>query len=72
MTDTKKLKAKIIEHGLTQSGVAEKLGISYQTFSYKVNNKTAFKANEIEALCEILKIAEKDAYFFCSAFSHSG
>lgn len=65
LTATNKLKAKLSEKGLTQSEVADKLGISYQAFSYKLNNKSEFKASEIETLCKELDISDKDAYFFC-------
>lgn len=64
MTNTNLLKARIIEKGFTQAEIAEKLGISYQSFNYKLNNRTEFKASEIEALCEILEIEDKDLYFF--------
>lgn len=64
MTDTNKLKAKIVESGLTQAKVAKMLGISCQSLSYKINNKVDFKATEINCLCRILDISNKDDYFF--------
>lgn len=64
MTDTNKLKAKIMESGLTQEKVAKMLGISCQSLSYKINNKIDFKATEINNLCRILDISNKDDYFF--------
>lgn len=64
MTDTNKLKAKIVESGLTQAKVAKMLGISCQSLSYKINNKVDFKATEINNLCGILGILNKDDYFF--------
>lgn len=64
MTDTNRLKAKIIESGLTQAKVAKMLGISYQSLSYKINNRVDFKATEINRLCKILNISDKDDYFF--------
>lgn len=72
MTATNKLKAKLSEFNLTQSEIADKLGISMQSFSYKLNNKVEFKASEIKTLCSILKITDKDAYFFCDAISQNG
>lgn len=72
LTATNKLKAKLSENGLTQSMVADKLGISMQSFSYKLNNKVEFKASEIKTLCRILDIQDKDAYFFCDENSQSG
>lgn len=64
MTDTNKLKGRLLEKGLTQSDVAAKLGISYQSFNYKLNNIREFKASEIKRLCVILDISNKDDYFF--------
>lgn len=65
MTATNKLKAKLMENNFKQSEIAEKLGISSQSFSYKLHNKIEFKASEIKLLCKLLKITDKDAYFFC-------
>lgn len=64
MTSTYKLKALFIEKGLTLSDVADKIGISKTSLSYKVNNKVEFKVSEITKLCELLDISDKDAYFF--------
>lgn len=66
MTATNELRALFIQKGYTQSSIAEKIGISYQSFSYKMNNKVEFKVSEIEALCNILGITDKDKYFFCA------
>lgn len=72
VTNTKKLKACLLEKGFTQSEIADKLRISYQSFNYKLNNVTEFKASEIKQLCEILNISNKDAYFFCDNDSQNG
>lgn len=72
MTDTNKLKARLLEKGLTQSEIADKLKISYQSFNYKLHNINEFKASEIKKLCEILDISNKDAYFFCEENSQNG
>lgn len=72
MTATNKLKAKLSEYNLTQSEIADMLKISMQSFSYKLNNKVEFKASEIKALCGILDITDKDAYFFCDDISQNG
>lgn len=47
MVNTRLLKAAIVESGMKQSEVAEKIGISYQSLSDKINNKTEFKVNEV-------------------------
>lgn len=72
MTATNKLKARLVEFGYTIQMAAELLGISYQSFSQKLNNKTEFKASEIEILSIALKITNKDEYFFCSQNSQNG
>ena len=72
MTATNKLKSKLIECGFTQTTIARMLNISYQAFNNKLNNKLDFKASEIDALCEILGIEDKDAYFFCGSNSQNG
>lgn len=64
MTNSLLLKAKIMENGLTIHKVAEMIGISHTSMSYKINNKRDFTVKEICALCETLKIDDKDIYFF--------
>lgn len=59
MINTKLLKAAIAENGMRQSEVAEKIGISMQSFSSKINNKTQFKIDEVYNLCSILNINGK-------------
>ncbi len=71
-TNTSLLRARIIEKGFTQEQIAAKLGISYQAFSYKINNKNEFKVSEIQKLCELLSITNKDDYFFCQTNSQNG
>lgn len=66
MTATNLIKAKMQEHKLTNAQVADMLGISSQSFSYKLNNRVEFKASEIIKLCDILKIEDKESYFFAN------
>lgn len=66
MTATNELRALFVQKGYTQSVIAEKIGISRQSMSCKMNNKVEFKVSEIEALCNILGITDKNKYFFCS------
>ena len=54
MTNTAKLKAKIVEKGMVQEEIAQALGMTIATFNYKVNNKREFKASEIKRLSEHL------------------
>ena len=65
MTATNELRALLIKKGYTQSMMAKEIGVSYQTFSCKINNKAEFKVSEIETLCQLLGIVDKDKYFFC-------
>ena len=67
MTNTEELKKKISEQGLRQGYIAEKLGLTSYGFANKLNNKTEFKATEIQCLCELLHITslrEKEEIFF--------
>ncbi|MCM1365079.1 MAG: helix-turn-helix domain-containing protein [Faecalibacterium sp.] len=66
MTATNKLRALLVSMGFTQSEIADKIGISRQSFSYKINNKVEFKVSEIEAICQLLHIEDKDEYFFAA------
>lgn len=66
MTNTAKLKAKIVEKGMVQEEIAQALGMTIATFNYKVNNKREFKASEIKKLSEHLSLTaeEVNAIFF--------
>ena len=65
--DYSKLLGKIKEHSLTQDTLAAKIGISPASMNLKLCNKSAFKQDEILAICGVLSINSKDipAYFFC-------
>lgn len=56
MTNTAKLKSKIVENGMTQLIVAQKIGITPTTLNYKINNKIEFRAGEIQKLSMILNL----------------
>lgn len=60
MTNTLKLKAKIIEHNLTQVNVAQILGISTASLNAKINNRSEFKASEIRILTASLKLTSDE------------
>ncbi len=66
MTDTAKLKYFIERSGLTQTKLAELLGITVPTLNNKVLNKREFSVNEIAKIQKILNISleEKEAIFF--------
>ena len=56
MTDTIMLEDCIIKSGLKKSFIADKLGITRSAFALKINNKSEFKAREIDILCRLLNI----------------
>lgn len=60
MTNSKKLRALILERGFIQEQVAAHLGITTASLNYKINNKREFKASEIHALIELLEIKDED------------
>lgn len=67
MTNTELLKDKIKDSGLKQGFIADQLGITSYGLANKINNKTEFKATEIQTLCQLLGITslkEKETIFF--------
>ena len=56
MTDTEALKDLVKKSGLKYSHIASQLGITRFALQKKIENKTEFKASEIVALAEILKM----------------
>lgn len=60
MTNTAKLKAKIVEKGMVQEEIALALGMTIATFNYKVNNKREFKASEIKKLSKHLSLTAEE------------
>ena len=71
-TNTRKLKAKMVECGITASQMSQIIGISRQAFSHKLNNKADFRATEIMTICDKLGIEDVAPYFFCGADSQNG
>lgn len=66
MTNTELLRIRIEESGYKFRFLARKIGITYQCFIQKVNNKSEFKASEIKALCAVLDLdaADREDIFF--------
>lgn len=66
MTNTSLLEKFIEKSGYKRSFIADKLGITRFALALKINNKSEFKAREIDILCELLKIGLEDrmAIFF--------
>jgi hypothetical protein len=66
MTNKNLLEDYIEKSGYKKSFIAKQIGITSYGFMLKVNNKSEFKATEIETLCTLLNIgvAERMAIFF--------
>lgn len=66
MTDTRKLRAALALKGMTAGDLAEKIGLSRQSMSYKMNNLREFRVKEIAAIAEVLNLTleEREAIFF--------
>ena len=66
MTDTELLREKIKQSGYKIQFIAKTLGISYQGLLNKINNKSEFRAKEIQVLHDLLNLTEDErvAIFF--------
>ena len=66
MTNTLELKAAIMRKGFTAESLADAIGISRQSMSYKVNNKREFISSEIAKISNTLQLtaSERDMIFF--------
>lgn len=63
MINANKIRARIVEMGMNQKQVAEKIGMSEKTFSIKMNNGK-FGLDEAEKMIEVLRIEKPENYFF--------
>ena len=63
MINANLIRAKIVEQGMTQAQVAEKIGMSPKTFSIKMNNGK-FGLDEAEKMIKLLNIERPEKYFF--------
>ena len=70
MTNTQLLVEAIAKSGYKRSYIAKAIGLkSAYSLALKIDNKSEFKASEINALCELLNISsleEKQAIFFAN------
>lgn len=66
MINTLKIKARMVELGLTQKSIAAEIGIAAPTVSQKINNVRPMMLDEVERFSEILKISDDQfrEYFF--------
>ena len=63
MINSNLIRARIVELGMTQEQVAEKMQISAKTFSVKMKSGK-FGLDEADKMIEILKIDNPVRYFF--------
>lgn len=66
MTNTEMLKEAIGDSGISIKAIANKIGISREGLYKKLNNQTEFKASEIMAIADILRMdaKQRDHIFF--------
>ena len=66
MVNTNKIKARIIELGMTQSGVADSMGMAQATLNLKISGKRPLTIKDADKLISILNISKKEIgeYFF--------
>lgn len=58
-----KIKAKIVERGMTQGEVAKMIGISPNSFSRKLLGKRDFSLSEVMSLCTVLELENPQDIF---------
>ena len=65
MINANLIRAKIVENGMTQAEVANKIGICPKTFSLKMSSGK-FGLDEVEKMIRLLNIKEPERYFFAN------
>lgn len=68
MINANLIKAKIVENGMTQAQVAEKIGMCSKTFSLKMASGK-FGLDEADKMIDLLKIEDPQKYFFADKVS---
>ncbi len=66
MVNSRKIKGRLVELGLTQKDVAEKIGVAQPTVNQKINNIRPMDLQEAEAIADLLKISPREfvEYFY--------
>lgn len=66
LINSNKIKGRMVELGITQKEMAEKMGLAAPTVSQKINNVRPMDLTEAEKIAEILRITENEfgEYFF--------
>ena len=67
--DTKKIKIRLIELGLTQQDIAKFLDLATPTINQKINNVRPMTLLEAEKIAVLLKITKQE---FCDFFYQNG
>lgn len=62
--NVRKIKAKMVELGVTQNDLARELGISVQNLNAKLNGRAIFNIAEAAKITNILKIENPIEIFF--------
>ena len=73
MINKKLLLSKMVVKGESQSTMADKIGVSKNTFCAKINGKGFFNTQEISDICDILGIEDgsEKAEIFLATPSHN-
>lgn len=61
LTDTKRLREKIKESGIKHTFIADKLGISRQSLSRKLEDGSDFKISQMFILKDMLHLSAREA-----------
>ncbi|SFR78512.1 DUF739 family protein [Anaeromicropila populeti] len=66
MVNTRKIRARIVELGLTYEMISGEMKIAKPTISQKINNVRPMRLDEAQKLVQILQIDKKEyaEYFF--------
>ena len=68
MTNTTEFRIALIRAKMTMEELANEIGISPASLSYKVNNRREFTSKEIKAISEVLELPleDKEKIFFAN------
>ena len=66
MINSKKIKGRLVELGMTQKDISSYLGISQPTVNQKINNTRPMGLDEAEKIADLLQISSEEfkEYFF--------
>lgn len=66
MINSKKMKGRMVEMGVTQKDIAKQLGVAAPTVSQKINNVRPMDLDEAEKIADMLGISDFEfrEYFF--------